>query len=42
MSKTQYFSNTFSKIAKRWSSSPPALLKSSILVTWSSVILAKL
>jgi len=39
MSKMHYFSNKFSKLAKRWGFSPPAHLKHSILVvTWSSVI----
>jgi len=36
MSKTHYFSNKFSKIAKRCVESPPS--SALVLVTWSCVI----
>jgi len=38
MIKMHYFSNKFSKIAKRWRLSAPSVSSSSILVTWSYVI----
>jgi len=38
MSKMNYFSNKFSKIANRWVLSAPSAYFSSILVIWSCVI----